>query len=618
MLTKAAQHAMPGNQKQPTPAMRNWWIAAALFLLTLLLFLPTTRDEFIGFDDQKYITENQHVLTGVSLANALWAVSTLYCDNWQPTTWLSHQLDCSIFGPGPVGSHLVSALLHSVNTALLFLFLLEATGRRWPSAACAALFAWHPLRVESVAWAAERKDVLCACFFFVTLLCYVRYARRYGGRWRWYSLALASFLLGLAAKPMLVTLPCLLLLLDYWPLHRLGKSRGVDHWRLIAEKAPFFVLAIAISVVTYIAQKAGGALSPLEGKFSLESRLISATVSYARYIQKMAVPINLSVFYPIPPRWPTSAVAASIVVLVALTAVAFWQARRRPYLVVGWLWFAGMLVPVINFVQVGQQSIDDRFTYLPGIGLTMAVCWLAAEIVCSQKRLTPMIASAAVMALAVLAGLTWRQIGYWHDDFALFSHAAQVTENNWVADGHIAAGLEKQGRFNEAAALLRSALLIHPKNPAAKDELGNLLIRDGRDDDAAELFAAAIEDQPSYLLPHYSLGNVLLRKGRFSEAAQQYRLYLAGTPDDLKAINNLAIALLKTNDLAGAQTEFEKCVQLDPASGDAECSLGRVLIMRGDLPDAATHYQRALTLDPQSVKAQNGLAEIQARMQQRQ
>jgi tetratricopeptide (TPR) repeat protein len=581
-----------------------------MFLLTVCLYLPALRNDFIDFDDNAYITVNAHVRGGLTAANVRWAFTTFYQSNWHPLTWLSHQVDATLFD-GPGGPHLVNAVLHAANAMLLYLFLFSATRQRWPSALCAALFAWHPLRVESVAWASERKDVLCATFFFLTLLSYSAYARSL--RRQWYVAAIALFAIGLLAKPMIVTLPCLLILLDVWPLDRLHKTSKPPLGRLLLEKLPFFALAIASSVVTYQAQKAGGSVAAMRGVFAFNHRLANTSVAYARYLAKTFLPIDLAVFYPMPAHFPAWQVICSSILLLGLTSAAVWQASRRPYLLVAWCWFVGSLVPVIGLVQVGEQSIADRYTYLPCIGIALAVSFGVAELVATYPGSRRITLAAALGALVVLAAATVNQITYWHDDKTLFVHADAVTADNWVADGHIALALEHEGDYPAAEERLRTDLKIHPEgNPKARDELGQLLLSERRNDEAADLFHQAIAQEPTYLSPQKDLASLRLREGNFPEAIERYQLYLAGNPGDKLARNNLALAFLQIGDLNDAEREFAKCVELDPMSVDAECSLGRVLIMRGKLAEAKSHYRRAVSLDPQSAKAQKGLYDIQA------
>ena len=613
MAPNAAPLTRPLEQTRVTLAIKTHWIAAGLFLCTLLLYLPSLRNDFINFDDPGYITDNPHVLTGLTAGNSIWAFTTFWQCNWHPLTWLSHQFDCQLFAGRPAGPHFVSALFHAANAMLLFFFLLGATDRRWPSTICAALFAWHPLRVESVAWAAERKDVLCAFFFFLTLLCYVRYARR--SRAPRLAAAIAFYALGLMAKPMIVTLPCLLVLLDFWPLRRWSKLTRPRILVLCLEKIPFLVMAIASSIVTYEAQKTGGAV--MEEGFAFPLRIANACVSYARYLREIFLPINLAVFYPLPSRWPVWGIASSGILLTVVTAIAVWQTRRRPFLIVGWLWFCGMLVPAIGLVQVGSQSIGDRYTYLPSIGISIAICWMGEELARRRSLNERQLALAAGGILVVLAAMTVGQISYWHDDYSLFLHADNAVDKNWVAQGHIADALAKQQDYEGAEAHFRQELEWHPTKRGVKEALGDILAKNGEFEKALQYYDMELQVDSNNPRVHGKLGNLLLQDNRFNEAAEHYKLYLSANPNDAEAHNNLAVASAAAHDYAGATMELEKSIQLDPTSASAECSLAGLLAARGDLHGAVAHYQRSLALDPKLDRARSGLADVQAHIQQR-
>lgn len=401
---------------------RDWAIGLLLFAVTLLLYLRAVGNRFIDWDDDQYVFTNSHVQSGIATATFTWAATTFAAANWHPITWLSHALDCQVFGLRPAGHHFTNVLLQSLNALLVFVFLRVTTGRRWPSAFAAALFAWHPLRVESVAWVSERKDVLCAFFFLLSLLAYQWYARRPGVAR--YALMALCFAAGLLAKPMIVTFPFVLLLLDFWPLQRFTSERFA--W-LLLEKMPLVLIGAADAAMTWFAQRAGGAIKHL----TLGDRVANAVMSYARYIGKTLYPTDLVVFYW-QRFWLAYQVVPVVISLGTLTAIFVLQCRSRPYLIVGWLWFLGMLIPTIGLVQVGGQSMADRCTYLPSIGLAVLLAWGAADLAGRWPRCTWPVPSIAVVLLAILAGMTWRQIGVWHDTYSLFSHSLHSPDDQAI------------------------------------------------------------------------------------------------------------------------------------------------------------------------------------------
>jgi tetratricopeptide (TPR) repeat protein len=429
-------------------------LGAALALLTLAAYLPTLHNGFVNLDDGLYVTGNSHVQAGITRASVAWALTANVANNWHPLTLLSHLLDCQLFGLDAAGHHATSLLLHLANVLLLFAVLRQLTGAVWRSAAVAALFAVHPAHVESVAWVAERKDVLSALFWLLAMGAYGRYARRPAlGRYLWVVLAMA---LGLAAKPMVVTLPFALLLLDVWPLERLGLG-----WRRLAmEKLPLLALSAASSLVTLRYQRTS--LAPL-GLDPWSLRLANAAVSYAAYLGKLLLPGNLAVFYPIPLAIPAWKVAGAAALLAVITTLAVRSARKSPWLLVGWLWFLGTLVPVIGLVQVGRQAMADRYTYIPSIGLFVAIVWGIAELI-GERRIvsTTILAMAVAAAIALLAMGTWMQIGYWRDSVALYRHALAVTRDNYVAHVGLAKALTARRNWTGAAEQYRAALALRP------------------------------------------------------------------------------------------------------------------------------------------------------------
>ncbi len=479
-----------------TPRRLDFLICLTLAALIAIVFGQTIDHDFVQYDDPIYVTENPVVQKGLTLQGIGWAfVHGADANYWTPITWLSHMLDVQLFGPRPGMHHLTSVVLHAINAILLYLVLLNLTSARWPSAFVAAMFAIHPLHVESVAWIAERKDTLSTMFFLLAIAAYACYARR--PSMARYLLVLLLYLLGLMSKPMVMTLPGVLLLLDYWPLKR------AIRWHLLLEKIPFAVLAIACAAVTYVAQKHAGAVRTL-GQFPIPFRIANAIVSYARYIGKTIWPSHLTVFYPPPEHWPIASVIGCLVLLLTITILALRTARSRPYLIVGWLWFLGTLLPVIGLIQVGRQAMADRYSYVPHIGLFIMIAFLAAEVIKSPPVLSTI--AAAVVLLACIRSSD--QVEHWRNTETLFTHALQVTQDNDVAHNQIGNVLFHQHKYDEAETHYRQAIRI--------------------DDD--------------YALAHQNLGHLLMRRQAFDEAIVQYRRALELDPKLQNARTGLAAA----------------------------------------------------------------------------
>ncbi|MCG6535127.1 MAG: tetratricopeptide repeat protein [Syntrophales bacterium LBB04] len=562
---------------------RNYLVLAiciALAITTFAVFWQVGNHEFISFDDNDYVTENRYVQDGLTLKGIAWAFSEPHAHNWHPLTWLSHMLDCQLFGLNPGRHHLVNLFFHVANTILLFLILRRMTNTLWQSAFVAGLFALHPLHVESVAWVAERKDVLSTFFWMLTMGAYVYYVERPG--YKKYLFVLVFFLLGLMSKPMLVTLPFVLLLLDYWPLKRLQtakagagiaaaapqrasrakkkkKSRqqpGRDTvntkstvgyralWPeirpLLKEKIPFFVVAIIFCFVTFYAQHR--VVKPME-LYPLDGRIANAVISYVSYIGKMLWPLKLSIFYPYVGVAPLSwqAVSAALLLMVA-TYLTIRAARRFPYLIVGWLWYLGTLVPVIGLVQVGLQSMADRYTYVPLIGIFIMIAWGVPELLNSWRYGRFAIAYAAVAILLACIIMTYVQIGFWRNNIILYEHAIRVTSENAWAQNNLGFALALQGKREEAIAHFQKAISIN--NPAdAHYNLGTMLASQGKLDEAIYQFHESIRISPDYAKAHNNLGNALLYQGRLDEAIASYREAMRLNPDYTLAQENLKNAL---------------------------------------------------------------------------
>jgi tetratricopeptide (TPR) repeat protein len=492
------------------------------------------------------------------------------------------------------------------------------------------LFAWHPLRVESVAWVAERKDVLSGFFGFIVLWSYAAYARRrtsgLAGARRFYALALVAFALGLMAKPMLVTMPCVLLLLDYWPLRRLQAdvkvatnektSRHAPHAdsaalfaslpRLLGEKLPFFALAVASSYVTYAVQKSGGSVSAVLG---LDARLANAAISVVRYLGKFVWPFDLAVLYPHPGDWPTRKVVAATVVLGALTAAAWFQRRRRPWILVGWLWFIGTLVPVIGIVQVGLQAMADRYTYLPMLGIQLGLLWTVAEWL-PEKEARRGWALAAVAVLVAFSVRTWNQLGHWKNSGTLFDHAIAVTTNNYLAYNNRGIYLCEIGRTDEGIADYRRSIALKPDYPEANNNLARLLVHQGRAAEAVPMLRLAVKGKPDSLEARNNLANALSDIGALPEAMENYEYILARQPRHVDALTNSGVAFAMQGNLPAARDRIESALQVDPDNLSAHSNLGNVYAMLGQRDAALRHYRRAIELSPTDARAHHNLGNL--------
>ncbi len=593
-------------------------VAIALAAVVLASLWPVLGHDFItSYDDERYVTGNPHVLRGLTLDGIRWAWTTTHAANWHPLTWMSHMLDVQLYGLSPAGHHLTSLLLHVANTLLLFLALRLATGATLRSGIAAALFGVHPLHVESVAWVAERKDVLSALFWMLALVAYVRYARAPSAR-RYVPVA-AALGLGLCAKPMLVTLPLVLLLLDLWPLGRLA---GVGPRALrprIREKVPLLALSAASSAITLVAQSSGEAVAALE-RLPLTERLANSVVSYAAYLRKTVWPLDLAVFYPHPRGahrpWE---VAGAALLLVLATILAARVRRKRPYVLVGWLWYLGTLVPVIGWIQVGDQAMADRYTYLPLVGIFVIAAWgvadLAAAVGASWLRRGPPRTLAAAdspwillpsgVAILALAACARVQAGTWRDSVSLFEHALEKTRDNPVAHSNL--GHARRGAIERAERHYREALRLEPGHPESHNGLGLLLHETGRLEQAVAHYESALRSRPGYPEAHNNLGRAFQEMGRLEQAVAHYESALRLRPGYVEARNNLGVALLGSGRAAEAIPHLEEAVRLDPADARAHNNLGRALAETGRPAEAIRLYEQALRLRPGYAEAHNNL-----------
>jgi tetratricopeptide (TPR) repeat protein len=624
------------------PTLARKWISLyhqneALYLFSLhtvtitVVFLPSLQNHFVNYDDPGYVTANPHVQHGLTMEGIRWAFVTNATGNWHPLTWLSHMADCQFFGQKSWGHHLTNVLLHALNTGLLFLVLQGMTGALWRSVFVACLFGLHPLHVQSVAWVSERKDVLSALFWMLTLLAYAFYAKksklRYGEVQTqphttrrelplafWYLLTVGFFALGLMSKPMVVTLPFVLLLLDYWPLARVQASpdvgRGIRNlWSLTLEKIPFFALAIATSTITFLVQKDSGAMRKLGGLYSLGARVDNAVIGYCRYLGKLFYPLNLAPFYPYPSAWQASQVVLAASLLLGVSAIAIWLRRQRPYLLVGWLWYLGTLVPVIGLIQVGGQSIADRYTYIPLIGIFLLLVWGIHDLTRRWHHQRSNLAVAAVVILLLCMAITRWQIGFWADSETLFRRALSITSDNALARVNLGMALAEKGR-PEALEELNAALRFTPNDPELKFTVGKALVALGYSVEAIILLQESLALEPGRGPCHLALGLALERTGHPDEAILHYREAIRLNPELLDARNDLGLALCNKTQFGEAIDQFKQALRLEPNSPETHNFLGFALAQAGRTEEAISQYRYAIKLKPDFAEAYSRLGVV--------
>ncbi len=501
-------------------------------MLVWIVFGQTLWHDFVNYDDPRYVYQNTRITSGLNSAGIVWAFTHIHAENWHPLTTITQMLDCQLYGLNAGGHHFTNVLLHTIAVLLLFLALHRMTGAFWKSAFVAAVFAIHPLRVESVAWIAERKDVLSGVFFTLTLLAYLHYVRL--PRLARYLLVVFAFACGLMSKPMLVTLPFVLLLLDYWPLERI---RG-QVWKCALEKIPLIALSTVSSIVTFLVQK--GAVGQT-AELPIWERISNAIVSYVLYIWQMLWPVRLAVFYPHPEnRLPLWEIVFSLLLLLCITVLAIAQRKRRPYLITGWFWYLGMLVPVIGLVQVGWQGRADRYTYLPQIGLYIAITWSLADLTVSWRRGRKILSTAPIVVIAALSVCAAVQASYWRDSETLFKHALAVTKNNDVALNNLGTIFLQNGQLDEAISKLQAAIDLRPENGPAHDNLAKALLKKGRLDEAMIQNRKFLEIEPQNVEARNTLGTALIQQGLIREAIQQWHDALTIEPENVNATSNLA------------------------------------------------------------------------------
>jgi protein O-mannosyl-transferase len=578
-------------------------IAGVLVVATLAVYAPVRHHAFVNYDDPEYVTENPLVRSGLTAAGVRWALTGIHHATWHPLTTLSHLLDVELFGLD-AGAHLtVNVTLHALAAVALFAVWRTMTGARWASAWVAGVFALHPLHVESVGWVSERKDVLSGLFWMLTLGCWIRYVRRPS---RARSVAVATvFALGLAAKPMLVTLPFVLLLLDVWPL---GRTATVPLRTRLVEKLPLLALAVADGVVTLLTQTRVGAVATLAA-VPLGDRVANALLAYVRYLRKAVWPSDLAVFYPIDTTFPLARVAAAAALLAAITALAVRARARRPYLLVGWLWYLGTLVPVLGIIRQGEQAMADRFTYLPLIGVTVMVAWTAADVLGARGRTLLALAGAATLVAAAL--VTVAQVAVWRDSVTLFRHALAVTRDNYVAHTNLAAALDATDP-DEAARHYAEAIRLKPTYAKAQLNYGVALARRGEVDAAEAHYAEALRLDPGSAMAEYDWGKLRAERGDLDAAIGHYERALALDPRYAKAYNNLGWALAARGDLAGAEANYRQALALAPDLTAAHNNLAVVLERQGRTADALAHAGTASRLAPDEPRAHANYAALLA------
>ncbi len=595
-----------------SPEKRNLIFCLLLVVATLALYNPVNRHPFVNYDDDRYVTENPHVRNGLSWDTITWAFTAEEQGNWHPLTWLSHALDWQLFHQNPTGHHFTSLLIHAANSVLLFLFLIYSTGRIGPSWFVAALFALHPINVESVAWIAERKNVLSTFFFLAALMAYCWYARKPG--WRRYLVFAGLFVLGLMSKPMVITLPFVLLLLDYWPLSRVQGSPvdaevpQLSFLRLLVEKMPLFALSAASAVITMQAQQAGGAMRST-AQFSLAVRLENAVVAYATYLWKIIWPLHLAPLYPHPgdslPLWQ---VVISLLVLVAVTAAVL-RFRSRRYLLTGWSWFLGTLVPVIGLVQIGDQAMADRYAYIPLIGIFVMIAWGAADLADSRRIGFSARIVLGACVLLVLSFVTYRQLAYWSSSYDLWTHALAVTDKNFIAQDNLGGALLLLGKPDEAYPHFQAAAEINPNDPMSRSNLGAYLQAHGHLAEAIEQEKRVItltSDAGLLASTYANLGSAYRQLGEDEKARDSYDQALRLNGNQSNAYLGLGDLLERQNRLDEAIKNYSRAVELRPTD-TGFLLLGRALERAGRPAEALAAYQAALKLSPDMPEAQHAV-----------
>ncbi|MGD9244134.1 MAG: tetratricopeptide repeat protein [Desulfobacterales bacterium] len=595
-------------------------VSLCLALTIILAYGQASNLDFVGYDDELYVTENLNVQKGLTAEGLKWAFTTFHSANWHPLTWLSHMIDCELYGLNPMGHHWTNLILHTANTILLFLILKVMTGSIWRSAFVAALFALHPLHVESVAWVSERKDVLSTFFGLLMIGAYYRYVK--APDVKNYLMVVVFFSLGLMAKPMLVTFPFVLLLLDFWPLNRFHYknnyllqtettpcygSKGI--FRLILEKIPLFIPVVISSGLTFLAQKSGGAVKTLES-LSLKLRITNALVSYVSYIVKAIWPCNLAVFYPHPgsalPAWQISGAAFVIAVAIFLSIRLL---KKFPYIAVGLFWYLGTLIPVIGLVQVGNQAMADRYTYIPLIGFFIIVAWGLSDLSIRWRYRKIFLVLPTVIILSAMVVGTSSQLPYWKNGITLFERAVEATKNNYKAQNNLGTAYA-QVDIDKAVFHFKEALKIKPDYATALYNLGTSILKKGNYDEAVLYFNKAIKIDPQRTGSRLNLANVLFEQGRHDEAISHYNEIIKTDSENADARMNLANVLYIQGKCDEAISQYKELIKTDPENADVHSNLAYVLSIQGKLDEAVLHYNEAIKIQPKHEKAHYHIGNI--------
>jgi protein O-mannosyl-transferase len=593
---------------RPISRVAYAWLAVALVVLTVLVYQPVLQSRFLGLDDDDYLTSNPNVQHGLTAAGVKWAFTSFHASNWHPLTWMSHTLDWQLYGSGPIGHHAANLVIHVANVLLLFWVLTLLTGMAWRSAFVAALFAIHPLHVESVAWVSERKDVLSTLFWLLTMLAYVTYARR-GGAAR-YVLVVVLYALGLMAKPMLVSLPIVLLMLDWWPLQKRGTepflhsgppvSSSLPAKRALSAFLPLFAMAAGSCLVTVIAQRAGGAVATFE-KFPIGSRIANSLVSYATYLWQMVWPSGLACHYPYH-RPGAEVVAGAAALLAAISVLAILTRKRRPYIAFGWMWYLVTLVPVIGLVQVGSQAHADRYTYVPLVGIFVAIAWGAAEL--GGRRLAP-VAGVVIVALAVAANI---QVRYWENDCTLFGHALRVTRDNGFAHNNYGVALDDRGQPDLAIYHYERAIEIDRHDPEARFNLATMLLNRGRNEEAAAHYREGLKSLPDDARAHHCLAVVLSRLGRVEEAFEEYSTAMKLDPHNPLVLYDIGTLESELGRSDQALEHLQEAAELKPGFATAHNNIGTIFFKQRRYSEAARAFEEAIRMRSDYNEARINLA----------
>ena len=598
---------------------RTVCIYIGLIGLTVLAFGQVVLNDFVRYDDDQYVTDNTHVTEGLTRENIIWAFKTGHASNWHPLTWISHMFDCQVFGTNAKWHHLHNLLLHVINSLLLFELMRRMTGAIWRSAFVAAAFAIHPMHVETVAWVAERKDVLSTLFWLLTTAAYLKYARK--PKISTYLAVMALLALGLMAKPMLVTLPLVLLLLDYWPLKRIKtKQTNIDEnakykllplRTLIAEKIPLLIISFISCVITYLVQQKGGAMLFVEkGTASLYLRSINAIVSYLAYVSKLFYPRNLAVLYP----FPSGGLAiykpiTAFVILLGITVIIIRLAKQKPYLLTGWFWYVITLVPVIGFIQVGFQSMADRYTYIPYTGLFIIIAWAVGDMSGSIKKPKIALSILTVVLLALMTFATHNQVKHWRNSTTLFEHTLSVTKNNHIMYYNLGNEVAAEGKSDRAIELYNKALEINPSYVKALNNLGNEYKSQGKLKQAIKFYQKAVLADSTFAKAHYNLGVAQVTQGRWDQAIISYRNALQIFSGSADFHNSLGEALVSKGS-GEALSHFQRAVEIDPDHHVAHHNLGLEMASQGNFDRALNCFKKTIAIKPDFAEAYNNIGNV--------